>query len=112
MNQTTSNFWQLVLLVVLLALTAGAVVITIRRMWSSRHDHHSGGPAERADTELTALFPASCPEDWASDVLAEEGVHPTDTVRAVKAVRTADRRLSLLAAKALIDRMRKREIDG
>ena len=55
------------------------------------------------DDNLASAFPRIIAEHWGSQVLAENQVSPQDTVLAVKTLRTANRTLSLLAAKRVVD---------
>lgn len=65
-------------------------------------------PAQDAETEIRGLFADDSALErgaaWAISVLQDADIDPHDQpVRAVKAIRDADRRLSLIAARRLMD---------
>jgi hypothetical protein len=67
-----------------------------------------GDPARRAEQEIRALFAEDGAlergVDWAREMLAGAGADPVRRpVRCVRTLRRADRRLSLVAARYLVD---------
>lgn len=65
-------------------------------------------PVARAEQEIKSLFAGdemiAAAVDWARGVLMERGIDPSaHPVRALRALRRADRRLSLVSARYLAD---------
>ena len=65
-------------------------------------------PAVRAEQEIKALFAGddviAHAVDWARDVLMDKGIDPSaHPLRAIRALRRADRRLGLVPARYLVD---------
>ncbi|GAB2544838.1 hypothetical protein [Brachybacterium huguangmaarense] len=65
-------------------------------------------PAQEAEMQVRGIFADDASLErgaaWAISVLQDEDIDPHDQpVRAIKALRTADKRLSLIAARYLMD---------